>query len=485
MRDVRPNLLFIYSDQHAAAVSGCYGDPVAETPNLDALAARGVLLENVYCPSPICVPSRMSFLSGRYPHENRVWTNNHSLDSSIPTLAHAWGAAGYRPLLVGRMHSNGPDQLRGYADRFVGDHGPNYLGGFPVDHGQLTGTAGPARVSLEKSGIGQSAYEVHDEYVTAATVDLLNRLGIERRSGVATEPFCLSVGLMLPHQPFVARRADYERFEGRVGLPHVSTPFSEDLHPYFRWWRSRCGIEEVTETEILRARTAYWALVYRMDAMIGEMLEALRRNGLEENTLVVYMSDHGEQVGEHGLWWKQTFYEGAVKVPVILAWPGGLPEGVRSNRVLTSMDLNATMIAALGGPALPNSRGRSALELLRGQSDDWEDLAISEFCTEEGCLQRMIRRDEWKLNYYHGQPAQLFNLAEDPDELCDLAEDSVQAETLRALTAELLSDWDPAVVEAEMARKRADAPILRDWARNVQPADQYRWPLRPEMDYLE
>ena len=132
-----PNLLYIHSDQHNPYVTGCYGDPLVQTPHLDSLAAEGVVLENVYCPSPICVPSRMSMLSGRYPYENAVWTNSHILDSGIPTFAHAMGAAGYQPVLIGRMHSLGPDQLHGYAERLVGDHGPNYHG----EAGSITGNS--------------------------------------------------------------------------------------------------------------------------------------------------------------------------------------------------------------------------------------------------------------------------------------------------------------------------------------------------------
>ena len=362
--ETRPNLLYIHSDQHNPYVTGCYGDSLVETPHLDALAARGVVLDHTYCPSPICVPSRMSMLSGRYPHENGVWTNSHILDSGIPTFAHAMGAGGYRPALIGRMHSVGPDQLHGYAERLVGDHGPNQPGGRSVDHGMLEGTAGPARISLELSGHGQSAYQVHDEDVTAATVHYLDRLGVQKRAGQPTEPFSLSVGFMLPHQPFVARREDYERYFGKVPPPQNPEPFGDHLHPHIKRWRSACNIEEVSATEIERARAAYWALVYRMDVLIGQILNALRENDLEGNTLVVYMSDHGEQVGEHGLWWKQTFYEDSAKVPAILAWPGHLPEGRRCDKVTSSLDLNATMIEALGCPALPHSRGRSLLPLL-------------------------------------------------------------------------------------------------------------------------
>ncbi|MEZ4619432.1 MAG: sulfatase-like hydrolase/transferase [Caldilineaceae bacterium] len=229
----RPNLLYIHTDQHNPFVTGCYGDPLVQTPNLDRLAANGVLFENTYCNSPICVPSRMSMLTGRHPFQNEVWTNSHSLDSSIPTLAHAMGAAGYQPLLVGRMHSVGPDQLHGYTERYVGDHSGNYIGGRGPDRGVLDGTAGPDRISLVKSGPGQSAYQVHDEYVTAATVDALNRLGVKRRADGEIEPFSISVGLMLPHPPYVARQEDYAFYADTMTLPRRPQPHDQVSHPLF------------------------------------------------------------------------------------------------------------------------------------------------------------------------------------------------------------------------------------------------------------
>ena len=281
-----------------------------------------------------------------------------------------------------------------------------------------------------------------------------------------------------------------------ISPPKNPEPFGDHLHPHIKAWRQACGIEAVSEGEIRRSRAAYWALVYRMDLMIGQILQALCDNDLEENTLVVYMSDHGEQVGEHGLWWKQTFYEDSVKVPGILAWPGHLPAGVRCQRVVSSLDLNATMIDALGGLVLPNSRGRSLLPLLRDpEGTPWDDVAFSEFCQDsagsggpfpdEGIFQRMIRRGPWKLNYYHGQPCQLFNLAEDPRELEDRAGDPACADIVAQLTAEVLDGWDPEWIAQPMAQLRAERPILAEWGRTVRPPDQYRWDLRPEMDYLD
>lgn len=492
----RPNLLYLHSDQHSPFVAGVYGDPLVQTPHLDRLAREGVTLDGCYCPSPICTPSRMSALTGRFPYENRVWTNSHILDSAIPTLAHSMGAGGYRPALVGRMHSLGPDQLHGYAERLVGDHGPNNPGGRGVDHGELSGTAGPARVSLTKSGPGQSAYQVHDEDVTAATVHWLDRYAVRRRAGQAPEPFSLSVGFMLPHQPFVARQEDYELYEGRMTMPRTPEPFGEHLHPHLRMWREACDIVDVPDEEVLRARTAYWALVTRMDHLIGQILEALRINGLADNTLVVYTSDHGEQVGEHGLWWKQTFYEDSVRVPTILSWPGQLPENERCERVCSGLDINATMLDALDCPPLPHSRGRSLLPVLTSpQTAEWEDVAFSEFCQdsaggggpfpEQGIAQRMVRLGDWKLNYYDGQPSQLFNMTDDPREMNDRIDDPDCADIRQQLTARVLDGWDPDQVRQEMARRRADLPVLRDWAKYTQPDDACRWDLRPEMDYLD
>lgn len=499
----RPNILHLLSDQHSPYVAGCYGDAVVQTPHLDRLAGQGVVFDAAYCPAPICVPSRMSMLTGRHPYQNECWNNSHMLDSGIPTFAHALGAAGYHTALVGRMHSLGPDQLRGYSERLVGDHSPNFEGGPSAPRGPLEGTAGPARVSLTRSGRGQGGYQVHDEYVTAAAVDWLNRRGVERRSrppGAPAPPFLLSVGFMLPHQPFVARGEEYARYRGRVPPPRNPRPSSPD-HPYLEWWRRHTGIEDVDEDEVVRCRTAYWALVDRLDAMIGQVIRTLEENGFATNTLIVYTSDHGEQAGEHGLWWKQTFHEASARVPLIISWPGVLPAtsaaGERCARVVSALDVTATLLDAAGGPALPQLAGRSLLGLLgatdlpapapgipRPDPAAWEDVAFSEFCVEEGWYQRMIRSGHWKLCHYHGHRPQLFDLSRDPDELHDVAADPRCAPVREALSARVLDGWDAEGITRRIAAKREDAKVLRAWARATRPADQYRWNLTTEMHYL-
>jgi choline-sulfatase len=487
-----PNLLYIHTDQHNPKVLGCAGDALIETPNLDQLAAGGVRFTNVYCTSPICVPSRMSMLTGRHPYQNQVWTNNHILDSGIPTLAHSMGAAGYRPVLAGRMHSVGPDQLHGYTERFVGDHSGNFLGGVPVDRGVLDGTAGPERISLVRSGAGQSAYQVHDEDVAAAAIDYLNKLGVQKRAYGEIAPFSLSVGFMMPHPPYVARREDYERYAPAMTLPERPERHDQVQHPYIRRWREYTGIVETSEEEVRRSRAAYWGLVHRVDVLVGQLLAALRENDLAENTLIVYTSDHGDMQGEHGLWWKHVFYEESVKVPLILNWPGVIPAGQQCDRVVSALDVTATLLDALDAPALPGSPGRSLLGLVSDArpAPDWEDVAFSEYVADQytpdgESYHRMIRLGPWKLVYYEGMEPQLFNLDDDPGEVVDRAADPTCQAVRAKLTACVLADWSPAAIAPVLAQKRAETRILRQWANQTRPSEQYRWPLLTQMNRLD
>ena len=493
----QPNILYIHSDQHSPFVTGCYGDELVRTPHIDRLAADGAVFDSVYCCSPICVPSRMAMLTGRHPHQNQVWTNRHVLDSGIPTVAHSLGAAGYRPVLVGRMHARGPDQLHGYAERMLGDHVANHLGGSAQDMGVLTGTETPVRKTLQSAGPGKLAYQLLDEYRTAAAVDYLNQQGIRRRGGETCIPFCLHVGFMLPHPPYVARRNTFEFYRKRIGPPRNPDTFAQVQHPFLRLWRQHTGAEDVSETEVLNVRAAYWALVSQVDSMIGQILEALERNELAENTIIVYTSDHGDMQGEHGLWWKHVFYEESVRVPLIVSWPGVVASGQRVDSVVGALDITATLLDAADAPSLPASAGRSLLPLITGATAErsqaranWQNVAFSEYCEDQysppgGCYHRMVRQDEWKLIYYHGYAPQLFNLATDPSEQTDLAADPRFSDVRRALTERVLADWDPEAIRALMATKETDNKILQAWAEQIQPPDQYRWKVDPSMNALD
>lgn len=486
----RPNLLYLLSDQHTQKIAGCYGDALVRTPHIDRLAARGVTFDNTYCPSPICLPSRMSMLTARHPSAQECWTNDDFLASDRATWLHALGASGYRPILVGRLHAMGPDQMHGYAERVIGDHSPNWAGIPRHDMGSLDKANDPFRASLQASGAGQSAYQVKDIDTTARACAVLHDIA-ERRRGGDDDPFCLSVGFMLPHPPYVAWSEDFALYEGKVGLPRLAA--SSDEHPWLRWWRENRGIADVSETEVRRSRAAYYGLVTRLDLLIGQVLDTLHRTGLAEDTIVVYVSDHGEQLGERGLWWKHTFYDESVKVPLVVSWPGHLPQGERRPQVVNLIDLTATLLDAMGAPALPNGQGVSFLDVARRADAPWVDRTASEYCTDtvpawtggQAVQQRMLRSGRWKLVYYHGHRPQLFDLAADPHELADLGESPDHRGVREELLAELLADWDPDAIAARMRARRKDKDLLGAWVRHVRPADQHRWNLEPDQNRLD
>ena len=479
------NLLFLFSDQHAAAVMGCAGDPHVRTPALDRLAARGVRFSNAYCASPICVPSRMSMLTACHPSAQDCWTNDDALGQDRPTWPQALGAAGHFPELIGRMHSVGLDQMRGYLRREVGDHSPNWPGTAWHDLGALAGSNDPNPESLIRCGAGQSAYEVKDHDVTAAALAALDRIAAEDR------PFCLTVGFMLPHAPFVASARWVEHYLNVLPPPPI--PPAANEHAWIAWWRANRGIDAVPDRKSRLARAAYWGLVSTLDEMIGLILDRLEALGLDEDTLVVYASDHGDHVGNRGLWWKHTFFDESAKVPVILSLPGKLPEGAVSDDVVNLIDLSQTMVEALGGDPLPDAQGRSFWGRIAGTGQEWEDLTFSEYCTDavpawtggRAVQQRMVRQGDWKLHYYHGDPPLLFNLADDPTEERDLASDPVHADRLESMLELVLSDWDPEAIRKRMERRRVRKDVIGAWARATQPENRYLWPLRPEMNRLD
>ena len=485
-----PNLLFLFSDQHAQRVAGFSGDGIVETPHLDALAAAGVTFRNCYTPSPICVPARMSMLTGLHPHQQQCWTNDDILSPEWPTWPQALGAAGIHTALIGRMHAMGPDQLRGYAEREIGDHSPNWPGVPRHDLGPLAKANDPFRESLERSGPGQSAYQVLDEASAAAAEAWLHRWAEGNRATGRARRFALTVGFMLPHAPFVAWPQDYARYAGRVPPPAHPVPKNE--HPWLAWWRDNCGVCDVPPETVQRAREAYYGLVTHLDRLIGRVLAALAASGLAANTLVVYASDHGEQIGERGLWWKHTMLDDSAKVPLVMTWPGRLPEGVRRDEVVTLQDVAATMLDAMGAPALPQSQGRSLLPLADGSSEAWVDCAFSEYCTDAvpdwtggmAVRHRMVRLGRWKLIDYHGYPPQLFDLENDPGEMHDLAASPAHAAVREQLQRLVREDWDPDASRTLMERRRRNKDLQAQWARNVRPPDAIRFATMPEMNWL-
>ena len=474
MSDSRPNIVLIMSDQHRRDALGCTGHPHAKTPNLDRIADGGAVFENFYSNAPLCLPARMSFLTGQHPCEHECWTNHDALPSQVSTFAHSLGIAGYETVLSGRMHIVGPDQHHGFEQRPIADFRGTWLwGGWKLKPvlGDLVDTPGANRASMEKSGQGWTGYMEYDELIRDTTVEWING----RNQRKEDRPFCLVAGFVAPHCPFVCPPQYFERHYEEMTLPDVSEGDLARLHPVHKAMRENSKIEDLTDEEIRRTRAAYYGLLEWFDGLVGDVMRVLDDNGMLENTVVIYTSDHGDQLGDHGLWWKSTFYESSVGVPFIVSWPGHVESGRRIHQNASLMDLAPTLADIGGGPELPNASGTSLRQLLEGEDPSWPNEVFAEMLDGHG-PRRMVRSGEWKFSEYHGHPSTLYNLREDPQELKNLVEDPDCREVVGNLRNRIYSGWDPNAVVERATEKRAERTLLGQWVRTVRPKDPFGWP---------
>ena len=432
----RPNLLVILSDQHAARWCGYHGDPTVLTPNLDRLAGQGVVFDSAYCNSPICVPSRMAFLTGRHVQHIGIWDNHTILPSETPTFAHGLTRAGYDVVLNGKMHFRGPDKLHGFRAQLSADPAGDDPGSFPIPcwrEGGGVDVRGGTELRFGE-GIGkQEDYEAE-----AAAVRYLEDPA--RRA----QPWAMVVGIYAPHPPWQAQRQYLDQYRiAEVPLPYWPDGYMERQHAVHRRKRELWQKAEFPDEMVRGARHTYFALTTRVDDQIGRILAALQRSGQLEDTLVVYTSDHGEMLGEHALWNKSSLLEESAHVPMIFSWPGTLPAGKRVPGCVSLVDLTATLLAAGGAQLDLPLDGHSLLELAAGRATAWPDEAIIElYATWTDRPIAMLRRGRYKLHLSHQEPPQLYNLEYDPREFHDLAPDPAHAGILADLTRRLTSRWD-------------------------------------------
>lgn len=479
MSHARPNILILQSDQHNRHVLGCYGDRIVRTPSLDRLASEGMRFDATYCPSPLCVPSRMSFMTSRTPSHNRVWNNAHVLDSGIPTWAHVLGAAGYETALLGRMHFVGPDQRHGFEKRPIGEFLARHPGapivGGPMWAKYSSSATGQARKAVEVAGRGITNYQIMDRQVTEASLKYLR----DYAAGPRSRPFAAVIGWLLPHCPFIAPRDLFDYYYDRIDIPSVE----EDQPATVRRLRQSRGLLDppLSDERIRIARAAYFGMVELLDRMVGQVLDCLDEAGLGRDTLVIYTSDHGDMAAEHGCWCKSSYYEGSVGVPMIARLPGVVPAAATCDAVCNLMDLGPTFAELAGTEFLPAPDGRSLLPLLRGQRPaDWPDETFSELYEGRAC--RMIRRSDWKLWQYADEeilPPALFNLRNDPGELHDLGEDPGYAPVCNELLARLHADWDPACVRNQSQFADQCHKTLAAWGKAVEPPHEDTLPAGP------
>jgi choline-sulfatase len=471
-----PNILIFMVDQLNGTL---FPDGPAEwlhAPNLKALAARSTRFANAYTASPLCAPGRASFMSGLLPSRSRVYDNAAEFAADIPTYAHHLRRAGYQTCLSGKMHFVGPDQLHGFEERLTTDIYPADFGWTPdyrkpgerIDWwyhnmGSVTG-AGVAEIS------NQMEYDDEVAHNARAKVYDLAR-------GLDARPWCLTVSFTHPHDPYVARKKYWDLYEDcDYLLPEVPAMAYADHDAHARRifdandWRNF----EITEEDIRRSRRAYFANISYLDDKIGEVLEALETT--RQEAIILFVSDHGDMLGERGLWFKMCFYEGSARVPLMISAPGMAP-GLITDPV-SNIDVCPTLCELAGADmseVMPWTEGQSLVYL--GQGGTRDAPVAMEYAAEASQAPLVsLRYGKWKYNRCTLDPDQLFDLEADPHELTNLAADPAHAGTLAQLQAKAAARWDLSAFDAAVRESQARRWVVYEALRK---GGYYPWDYQP------
>lgn len=472
----QPNILIFMVDQLSGTL---FPDGPAEwlhAPNLKKLAARSTRFSNAYTAAPLCAPARAAFMSGLLPHETQVYDNAAEFASSIPTYAHHLRAAGYQTCLSGKMHFVGPDQLHGFEERLTTDVYPADFGWTPdytkpgerIDWwyhnmGSVTG-AGVAEISNQ--------LEYDDAVAHHATAKIY-----EYARGNDARPWCLTVSFTHPHDPYVARQKYWDLYEDCAYLqPKLAALPYEDHDAHSKRifdandWRSF----DITDEDIARARRAYFANISYIDDKIGEVMEALESTGQE--AIIVFVSDHGDMLGERGLWFKMSFYEGSSRVPLMICAPDMAAGKVAAP--VSNIDVCPTICDLAGvdmGAIAPWVSGETLVPL--GQGAERTAPVLMEY-TAEATIAPMVslRYGPWKYNVCTADPEQLFNLEDDPHELVNLADDPAHAGTLESLRFKAEARWDLTRYDEDVRQSQARRLVVYGALRN---GSYYPWDYQP------
>ena len=462
----RPNILLIMTDEHAPMFSGTYGHPLVQTPCMDQLAAEGVTFDNAYCNSPLCLPSRMSFMTGRYISRIGAYDNASPLRSDAVTWAHRLRAVGYDVVLSGKQHFCGPDQLHGFREQLARDlHAELWTrNGVPcgtADWSKGTPPAANPWGGVAAAGPGTTLEIEVDDLVEERALEYLR--DPERKA----QPWALNVSFIAPHFPLVVPARFFDLYPlDQIDMPEIPPGHLDKQHPVHKRMRSMFGAVDFPDEQVRRARAAYYGLITYMDEKIGRLLQVLEETGQRDNTVVVHFSDHGEMNGEHGMWRKSSFYEASSRVPLQIVWPGQIAAGQRLAEVVSLVDLVATVVDMAAAPTVATLDGDSLLGLMQGQDEDWKDEAFCEYLAHGVARpMAMLRKGRYKLNYSLGDAPELYDIEADPNEFDDLAGDVTHASTLADLQEQLLSRWAPVTLEAHVLQSQQERLLIEQAAK--------------------
>ena len=459
------NVLFILSDEHSRRVLSCYGHPMIRTPNLDALAARGVRFADAYTNSPICVPARASLATGRYPHQIRFWDNGIAYDGSVPTWHHRLREAGHEVTSIGKLHFRSADDDNGFSQEIMPLHINDGIGD-PLGWLRDPLPVRKATLRLAKdAGRGDSTYQDYDRKITDAAVDWLKARAQGTNNGASPDkPWALFVSLVCPHFPLIARPEFFDLYpEDKVPLPALRDPAQRAPdHPYIAAFRE-CQIYErgfVDEANVRRAIAAYFGLVSSTDHNVGRLMAALDAAGLTGSTRILYSADHGDNLGTRGLWGKSTMYEEAAGVPMIAAGPG-LPQGLVCREPVTLADAFPTIVKWTGVAAHLDDRDLPGLPLDEVALRAPQRTVLCEYhATGAATGAFMTRKGRFKYVHYVGMPPQLFDLDADPQEIRDLVQEpgysGLVADCQRALRRVVDPEAADALAKSDQAAKIAE-----------------------------
>jgi len=444
----QPNILVIQVDQQTPGVLPADGHPLVKTPHVDALAESGVVFESAYTNFPLCVPSRASMMAGKLAHNIASWDNAMEMPAHIPTLAHYLRSVGYHTVLCGKMHFIGPDQVHGFNERITTDI---YPANFAWTPDWIVGER------YRPTGINPQAVVEAGTCVRSLQMDYddeVENVGVQKIYDLARfqndKPFLMWMSFTHPHSPFVTQQKHWDLYDhDDIDMPRVPPIPVDELDEMSRWLYYAHGHDllTITDEHVRNARHAYYGMCAYLDDKVGRIMRALDEVDLAENTMVVYTSDHGKMLGERGKWFKQYFYEGSVRVPMIVSFPGRFQPGRVSEHV-SLVDLLPTFmdVATDGDAPEPVSPldGNSLTGLLSGGDETWDNTVISEY-TGEGVIApcRMIRRGNYKYIYTHGHPPLLYDTTNDPLELDNLIGKPEVADIEAELARDILVDWDP------------------------------------------
>ena len=463
----KPNILIFMVDQLNGTLFPDGPEPWLHVPHLRALAARSTRFANCYTASPLCAPGRAAFMTGQLPSASGVYDNAAEFAASLPTYAHHLRRAGYQTCLSGKMHFVGPDQLHGFEERLTTDVYPPDFGWTPdyrkpgerIDWwyhnmGSVTG-AGVAEITNQLE---------YDDEVAYHAVRKIYDLG----RGQDARPWCLTVSFTHPHDPYVARRqfwdlyADCDHLIPELGpIPYdQQDPHSQRIFDA-NDWRSF----DLTDDDVRRSRRAYFANISYLDSKIGEGLAALDGVRQTDNTVILFVSDHGDMLGARGLWFKMSFYDGSARVPMMIAAPDMAPGLVTAP--VSNIDVCPTLCDLAGvsmEEVAPWTTGESLVPL--GQGATRQTPVAMEYAAEASYAPMVsLRQGPWKLNRCALDPDQLFNLDEDPHELVNRADDPGCADVMAQLGTEMAKRWDldafAAAVRASQARRLVVYEALR------------------------